>query len=295
MELDVSENSDRVQSLSRISVAYIPQSLALLAVSMPKEDQIILATYATRLFLPFQIVRLILPSLQFQPFEKNTEKFGRVVGSDSTPEELNALGFPAKYLNAGVVVQPMYFYMGHISRHVRPGSTAVKGLVDSGAGRTFRPIGQHFAGGGVNDLARNGIELTVWPCEGSTRQVFKLNKHGQLEVSGHDWLGKPTKSCIGKSMDPSFKGLLLGTCNRTLDEAGLYESISVANDTVDYVNIRIKNGPKRHECLAIQKLKNGGGAYGLRGGSQVVLGNCSDSSVRDCRRLCYSQCSIDDT
>jgi glucosylceramidase len=170
--------------------------------------------------------------------------------------------------------------MGHISRHVRPGSTAVKGLVDSGAGRTFRPPGQAFAGGGINDLARNGIELTVWPCEGSTRQVFKLNKHEQLEVSGHDWLGKPTKSCIGKSMDPSFKGLLLGICNRTMDKAGEYEVVPVANDTVDYVNIRIKNGPKRHKCLAIQELKNGGGAYGLRGGSQVVLGNCSDFSAQ---------------
>jgi len=222
---------------------------------------------------------------EFQPFEHNRQKFGRIVGNDATREELNALGFPAKYLDAGVVVQPMYYYMGHISRHVRPGSTAVKGLVDSGAGKTFRPPGQAFAGGGINDLARNGIELTVWPCEGSTRQVFKFNKHDQLEVSGHDWLGMPTKSCILKKMDPSFKGLVLGTCNRTLDEAGFFEVVPVANETVSYMNIQIKNGLKRHQCLAIQELENDGGAYGTRGGSQVVLGNCSDPSVsvRSCQ------------
>ena len=216
---------------------------------------------------------------EFQPFEKNRDKFGRVVGNDATLEELNALGYPAKFLDAGVVVQPMYYYMGHISRHVRPGSIAVKGLVDSSAGRTFRPPGQTVAGGGINDLARNGIELTVWPCEGSTRQAFKLNKHMQLEVSGHDWLGMPTKSCIGKKMDPSYKGLLLGTCNRTFDKAGFFEVVPVANETVRAANIQLKHGINGPKCLAIEELKNDGGAYGTRGGSQVVLGNCSDPSA----------------
>ena len=40
--------------------------------------------------------------------------FGVNVGDGRTLPELNALGFPAKYLELGVVVQPMYFYMGHV-------------------------------------------------------------------------------------------------------------------------------------------------------------------------------------
>lgn len=230
----------------------------------------------TLLAVPDRAINSSAP--EFQPFEHNRKKFGRVVGKDATREELNSMGFPAKFLDAGVVVQPMYYYMGHISRHVRPGSIAVKGLVDSGAGKTFRPPGQAFAGGGINDLARNGIELTVWPCEGSTRQMFKLNKHQQVEVSGHDWLGKPTKSCIARKMDPSFKGLVLGTCNRTMDKAGVFDIVPGGNETVSYVNILIQNGPKGQQCLAIKELENDGGAYGTRGGSQVVLGNCSDTS-----------------
>jgi glucosylceramidase len=197
-----------------------------------------------------------------------------VVGNGQTREELNAMGFPARFLDAGVVVQPMYYYMGHISRHVRPGSIAVRGLVDSGAGKTFQPPGQAFAGGGINDLARNGIELTVWPCEGSTRQVFTLNEHDHLEVSGHDWLGIPTKSCVGNKIDSSFLGLVLRPCNRTI--AATFDVVPFVNDTLSYVHIMIKNGNK---CLAIKELANGGGAYGPRGGAQVILGNCYEASV----------------
>ena len=48
--------------------------------------------------------------------------FGDVIGDTRTREELDAMGVPANYLDLGVVVQPMYYYMGHISRHVS-GST----------------------------------------------------------------------------------------------------------------------------------------------------------------------------
>ena len=44
--------------------------------------------------------------------------FGDVIGDTRTREELDAMGVPANYLDLGVVVQPMYYYMGHISRHV---------------------------------------------------------------------------------------------------------------------------------------------------------------------------------
>ena len=86
-------------------------------------------------------------------------RFGTNVGDSRTREELNALGFPAKHLDDGLAVQPMYYYMGHISRYVRPGSRAVHGIVNSAKSgfRTFRSPGQVVAGGGMNDLAR--VEL----------------------------------------------------------------------------------------------------------------------------------------
>ena len=77
------------------------------------------------------------------------------------------------------VVQPMYYYMGHISRYVRPGSKAVHAIVDQSvnglqSSRTFRRTlsnGESVAGGGINNLARKGIELTLWPCEGKNNEL----------------------------------------------------------------------------------------------------------------------------
>ena len=81
-----------------------------------------------------------------------------IVGETRTKEELNAMGNPAEFLDVGLVVQPMYYYMGHISRHVRPGARAKPALVDSSAtdstASAFRPVGQTVPGGGLNDLER---------------------------------------------------------------------------------------------------------------------------------------------
>jgi len=52
------------------------------------------------------------------PWELKENPFGPVLGDQRTREELNARGNPAEFLDVGVVVQPMYYYMGHISRHV---------------------------------------------------------------------------------------------------------------------------------------------------------------------------------
>ena len=65
-------------------------------------------------------------------FEHADYPFGPVIGDGQTIEELNARGIPAKYLDRGVVVQPMFYYMGHISRHVRPGK-----LKDLGGSKKF--------------------------------------------------------------------------------------------------------------------------------------------------------------
>ena len=192
---------------------------------------------------------------------------------------MNALGFPAKFLDVGLAVQPMYYYMGHISRYVRPGSRAVMAIVEesreASGFRAFRPPGQVVAGGGLNDLARNGVEVTAWPCEGSTRQQFKFNEKNQLQVFGHDWLGKPTVSCVKSTNDASFQGVTLGDCKRHYAKFDMVKS-GDENRSVRFVLTTAKPGVT--ECLVLQKLKNHGGAYGPRGGAQVALGQCTDES-----------------
>ena len=216
-------------------------------------------------------------------FEKSRESFGTVVGDTRTREELHALGVPTKYLDRGVVVQPMYFYMGHISRHVRPGSRAVHAIVDQSEAttesRTFRKTEGLGAvvGGGINNLARDGVELTLWPCEGSTRQQWALNDDGQLQVFGHDWLGRMTSSCVAKEPDYAFGGVTLTKCDET---AALFKTV-VANDTLKTVNLFVNNGNHTNgeDCLVAKPLKGNGGAYGPRGGAQVTIGNCEGKPV----------------
>lgn len=206
-------------------------------------------------------------------------KFGENIGDGRTLPELNALGFPAKYLEKGVVVQPLYYYMGHISRYVRPGSRAVNGLVDQAESddgtMTFRPTGQTVPGGGINDLAQPDVELTVWPCEGSTRQSFHWDQQSQqLQVYGHDWLGAPTTSCVSKVPHKDLRGLVLVPCTRK--KAATFDVVKFENST----NFVLDGGKDRNTCLVIQELENEGGAYGPRGGAQIALGACSSDGAR---------------
>ena len=213
-------------------------------------------------------------------FELAGHPFGTVHGDGKTREELNAEGVPAKYLNLGIVVQPMYYYVGHITRFVRPGSRAVHALVDGSVGgtksRTFRPTEADVPGGGINDLARTGIEATLWPCEGSTRQEWLLNDEKQLQVFGHDWLGVPTTSCLGKKADKDFGGLLLSSCNATDGTSGYFEVVPLTEN--DRVHIVLQNSKvdAKTSCLVVQPLRNNGGAYGPRGGAQVNIGSCEN-------------------
>lgn len=213
-------------------------------------------------------------------WEKTDSKktYGNSVGDGRTREELNALGFPAKYLDVGLAVQPMYYYMGHISRYVRPGSKSVMGLVDNAKDgfRAFRPRGEDVAGGGINDLARNGIELTTWPCEGSTRQQFHWEETTQqIQVSGHDWLGNPTRSCVPNTIDESFLGTTLTDCNSE-DGVGTFQIIK--EETSSYV--KFKDSTRSDDkCLVLKRLENNGGAYGPRGGAQVTFGRCDNPAA----------------
>lgn len=212
------------------------------------------------------------------PWEKTKNRFGTNVGDGRTREELNALGFPAKHLDDGLAVQPMYYYMGHISRYVRPGSRAMPGLVETAKNglRAFRSPGEVVAGGGMNDLARVGIEVTAWPCEGSTRQQFFFNKKGQLEVLGHDWLGNPTTSCIGRKIDKSFQGVTLAEC--TSKKAATFDMVTNEDGSVRYVQT---NSPTTNNdrCLSLVRLSNSGGAYGVKGGSQVSFAPCAEPNT----------------
>lgn len=218
--------------------------------------------------------------LEQMEFETAGHPFGKVHGDGKTREELNAEGVPAKYLDVGVVVQQMYYYVGHITKFVRPGSKAVHAIVDgteSDLGdRIFRPKGQTVAGGGINDLAREGVEVTLWPCEGSTRQQWMLNDQKQVQVFGHDWLGVPTTSCLAKTPDKDLGGLMMTTCNTTVGGMGFYEIDPVA-DSGEKVNIVLTNSKVSSDksCIVAQPLMNGGGAYGPRGGAQVNIGDCS--------------------
>ena len=209
----------------------------------------------------------------------STKTFGANVGDGRTREELNALGFPAKHLDDGLAVQPIYYYMGHISRYVRPGSKAVMGIVDTSKNglRAFRSPGQVVAGGGLNDLARVGVELTAWPCEGSTRQQFRWNENNQIDVSGHDWLGKKTTSCVGASVDKNFEGITMTDCKK---KAGTFNMVNVGeDDLVKFVQSNTRRGKSEH-CLLLRELNNTGGAYGPKGGAQVTYGDCSSPAAR---------------
>ncbi|VEU38487.1 unnamed protein product [Pseudo-nitzschia multistriata] len=218
----------------------------------------------------------IPPTMDWETTDSK-KTFGPNVGDGRTREELNALGFPAKYLDVGLAVQPMYYYMGHISRYVRPGSRPVMGLVDNSSDgfRAFRLPGEDVAGGGVNDLARHGIELTAWPCEGSTRQQFHWqHKHRHIQVYGHDWLGNPTQSCVSDNVDESFLGITLEDCDGDTG-VGLFDMIK--DKSSDYIKFRLEGDLDR--CLVLKRLENEGGAYGPRGGAQVTFGDCDSPSA----------------
>lgn len=231
-----------------------------------------------------------IPHLMSWEVDKNP--FGRIIGDERTKAELNALGISSKYLDVGLAVQPMYYYMGHISRYVRPGSTPVKALVDSSEqsvnidvpdfpSRTFRASEAGIAGGGLNELARDGTEATLWPCEGSTRQNWKLNEKNQLQVFGQDWLGRPTSSCLSNTADDDLQTLVLTSCDEKYGNPGVFQ-IEAFEDSPSYIKMKLEGTNKRsaNKCVLAKAVKNNGGSYGVRGGSQVDIGDCSEAAAK---------------
>lgn len=213
-------------------------------------------------------------------FEKHQLQNGESIrGEYETKFALSAnMGYPMSLLNLGIVAQPMYYYMGHISRYVRPGSRPLKTIVDQSSGetssRTFRPTGRVEAGGGYNTNAHAGTEVTLWPCEGSTRQSWSFNQQGMLQIVQYD---DKTHSmeCVSltESADPDLGGLLLTNCGA---ESGHFHMTSIGESQN---LVRFLSKQQNGRCLGIRPLANGGGAYGERGGAQADLVPCTDGSA----------------
>lgn len=144
----------------------------------------------------------------------------------------------------------MYWTTGHISRFLRSGSKPIKSLIE---GRNI------FKKKGGNDLARVGVEITFWPCEGSERQDFFVEDY-EIKVKSENGF-----VCVGNDNDPGFRGLLLTKCDSDLIENQVSES---GKFKVEKGRIFSVDGER---CLGFMELKNGGNAGGIRGGSQLAI------------------------
>jgi glucosylceramidase len=177
-------------------------------------------------------------------------------GDSYSFEELTKFGGQVEHLENGVMTQPMFWVMGHFSRYLRAGSTPVKALIEP-----RRALGPKT----TNNLAREGIEVTSWPCEGGSRQSWvwdtktkEIKMNVESATSDDDWV------CLGKENHVDFGGLTLVKCGDKEKLSGAFEA---------------KGGRIMHKdrCLHINHLENGGGSAGVRGGSQVALGACESS------------------
>jgi len=72
-----------------------------------------------------------------------------------------------------VHLQPKFYYMGHISKYVPPGSIRIKSEI----------IGNYAYNTSVDANVRVGYEMAVFPCEKSTRQMFTITTEGYLSLS----------------------------------------------------------------------------------------------------------------
>ncbi|GMH83686.1 hypothetical protein TrVE_jg3382 [Triparma verrucosa] len=156
-------------------------------------------------------------------------------------------------VEVGVLIQPMYWTTGHITRFLRPNSTPITSLMSGNNVLTK---------GGVNDLGRVGIELTFFPCEGSNRQTFTLDASTR-EIKTPSSTDPNKFVCLSSKNDPGFKGLLLTTCDADLPENT--NSTSGKYEVAEEVIVNVEDG----SCLGFMELENGGNAVGIRSGSQL--------------------------
>ena len=202
------------------------------------------------------------------PFEA-AKPTDTIVGDTYSFGTLEKHGGVRKYLEVGVLTQPLYWIYGHFTRFLRPGSAPTQGLLEGR--RIFKKT---KAKGGDNHNARVGYELTFFPCEASTRQQFIFDKHTK-EIKTRDYSeeGKGGYVCVGgENEEAGLKGLVLVKCDENLsaDEASTSGKFVVHSGSGKIISAR----DNRRECLVLRKLEGNGHAIGIRGGSQLALGSC---------------------
>lgn len=174
-----------------------------------------------------------------------------------------------------VHIQPKFYYMGHFSKFVAPGSRRVKSSVKGKFG--FDPT--------LDTGARQGMEVQAWACEESTRQQWKLQDvHGMegeeggsialkqaLKWVGEDGAKMSTHLCFGGTTGwmPDRPYISLVNCDPN-DNA--YDSHPPLEFVVDqHHNFLVEKGSGR--CLGL--------AEGVReSGALLELQECVVSSTR---------------
>ncbi|GMI44283.1 hypothetical protein TrCOL_g12668 [Triparma columacea] len=211
------------------------------------------------------------PAMERLPaFEKAGE--GKdIVGDGLSLDSLVHHGGVKKDMELGVLTQPMYWVAGHFTRYLREGSRATKGIVE---GR--RAFATSRGRGGDNNNARVGFEATFFPCEGSSRQQFVYDgKKGEVKTRDYSKEGRGGYVCLGGRNDEGgFGGVLLVKCDENLDkgEDPVSGKFYIREDTKV---IQERGGGS---CLGLKELDGEGHAIGVRGGSQLVLEECRESS-----------------
>ncbi|CAM9603532.1 unnamed protein product, partial [Discosporangium mesarthrocarpum] len=120
--------------------------------------------------------------------------------------------------HSDVVFQPMFYFMGHITKFAKPGSTR---LFSSIVG-DYQKLGQRPTG------ALPGFEATTYGCEGSARQSWEISSDGKIILA--DVFGSVYETfiplCLSRSVSENTNAVTLVTCSSP--EAGkfIYNSFS---------------------------------------------------------------------
>eukprot|EP00607_Mallomonas_marina_P010362 CAMPEP_0182421362 /NCGR_PEP_ID=MMETSP1167-20130531/6724_1 /TAXON_ID=2988 /ORGANISM="Mallomonas Sp, Strain CCMP3275" /LENGTH=661 /DNA_ID=CAMNT_0024598421 /DNA_START=178 /DNA_END=2163 /DNA_ORIENTATION=- len=171
--------------------------------------------------------------------------------------DANIVAFPGF---TDVLYQPSFFYMGHISKFVPPGSKRINTKI----------VG-NFAYANVDPGVRAGIELGLFDCEGSTRQLWfiDINKNNTLKM-------------IHKSQDTEqTDGLLVALCAAEGDDnrgvlrlvaceyKGQPDSISLDIETITDGEMQLRDTVSG-KCIEIMNNVREPGAL-------LKLGTCDES------------------
>eukprot|EP00903_Cladosiphon_okamuranus_P018045 g16606.t1 len=111
-----------------------------------------------------------------------------------------------------VIFQPMFYYLGHMSKFAQPGSRRLKSHV----------TGVYQKGGGGPSTVIPGYEGTLYGCEGSVRQSWELSATGKVSLADYygaeyDWF-EPV--CLSRKLELSTQAVTLVPCDSS--ESGIF-------------------------------------------------------------------------